>query len=41
MVANRLTDGGEIVSLMCRPRFIPKKISGIRFLLKAVSIYGP
>jgi hypothetical protein len=34
---NRLTDGGEVVSLTCRPLFIPKEDSWYSFLLEAES----
>jgi hypothetical protein len=30
-LGNRLTDGGEVVSLMSRPPFTPKKIPGTQF----------
>jgi hypothetical protein len=33
-VDNRLTDVGEVVSLMVRPPFIPRKIPGIHFCFK-------
>jgi hypothetical protein len=32
---NRLTDGGEVVSLMRRPRFTPQEDSWYSFLLEA------
>jgi hypothetical protein len=38
---NRLTDGGEIVSLTRRPSFIPQKDSCYSFLLEAESTPGP
>jgi hypothetical protein len=28
---NQLTDGGEVVSLTCRPPFTPRKIPGTHF----------
>jgi hypothetical protein len=28
---NQLTDGDEVVSLMCRPPFTPRKIPGTHF----------
>jgi hypothetical protein len=31
LLGSRLTDGGEIVSLTCRPSFTPRKISGTHF----------
>jgi hypothetical protein len=38
---SRLTDGGEIVSLTCRPPFIPPEDSWYSFLLGAESTSGP
>jgi hypothetical protein len=38
---NRLTDGGEVVSLMCRPPFTPQDDSWYSFLLKTESTPGP
>jgi hypothetical protein len=38
---NRLTDGGEVVSLTCRPPFTLQEDSWYSFLLEAVSITGP
>jgi hypothetical protein len=34
---NRLTDGGEVVSLTCRPPFTPQEDSWYSFLLEAKS----
>jgi hypothetical protein len=38
---NRLRDGGEVVSLMCRPSFTPKEDSWYSFLLGAESTPRP
>jgi hypothetical protein len=38
---NRLTDGGEVVSLMRRPPFNPMKVPGTHFLSEAGSTPGP
>jgi hypothetical protein len=38
---NRLTDGGEVVSLTRRPPFTPQEDSWYSFLLEAESISGP
>jgi hypothetical protein len=38
---NRLTDGGEVVSLTRRPPFTPQKDSWYSFLLEAESTPGP
>jgi hypothetical protein len=38
---NRLTDGGEVVSLIRRLRFTPQKDSWYSFLLKAESTPEP
>jgi hypothetical protein len=38
---NRLTDGGEVVSLMRRPPFTPQEDSWYSFLLEAESTPGP
>jgi hypothetical protein len=38
---NRLTDGGEVVSLTCRPPFTPQEDSWYSFLLEAESTSGP
>jgi hypothetical protein len=40
-LGNRLTDGGEIVSLTSRQRFTPQENSWYPFLLEAESIPGP
>jgi hypothetical protein len=37
---NRLTDGGEVVSLTCRPSYTPQKDSWCSFLSEAVSTTG-
>jgi hypothetical protein len=37
----RLTDGGEVVSLTLRPRFIPQKHFRYSFQLEAESTLGP
>jgi hypothetical protein len=31
LLENRLTDGGEVVNLTCRPHFTPRKIPGTHF----------
>jgi hypothetical protein len=41
LLDNRLTDGGEIVSLMLRPLFTPQEDSWYSFLLVAESTLGP
>jgi hypothetical protein len=38
---NRLTDGGEVVSITRRPSFTPKEDSWYSFLLVAESTSGP
>jgi hypothetical protein len=38
---NRLTDGGEVVSLKRRPSFTPQEDSWYSFLLEAQSTPGP
>jgi hypothetical protein len=38
---NRLTDGGEVVSLTRRPPFTPQEDSWYSFLLEAESTPGP
>jgi hypothetical protein len=38
---NRLTDGGEVVSLMHRPLFAPQESPWYSFLLEAESTPGP
>jgi hypothetical protein len=38
---NRLTDGGEVVSLMCQPLFTPLEDSWYSFLSEAVLTLGP
>jgi hypothetical protein len=38
---NRLTDGGEVVSLMRRPPFTPHEDSWYSFMLEAESTPGP
>jgi hypothetical protein len=38
---NRVTDGGEVVSLMRRPPFTPQEDSWYSFLLEAESSPGP
>jgi hypothetical protein len=38
---NRLTDGGNVVSLTRRPRFTPQESSWYSFLLEAESTPGP
>jgi hypothetical protein len=40
-VDSRLTDGTEVVSLTCLPRFNPRKICWYSFLLEAESTPGP
>jgi hypothetical protein len=38
---NRLTDGGEVISLTCPPPFTPQKDSWYSFLLEVESNPGP
>jgi hypothetical protein len=38
---DRLTDGGKVVSLTCRPPFTPQEDSWYSFLLEAESTRGP
>jgi hypothetical protein len=38
---SRLTDGGEVVNIKCRPLFNPLEDSWYSFLLEAESIPGP
>jgi hypothetical protein len=38
---NRLRDGGEVVSLTCRPRFLPQEDSWYSVLLEVESTLGP
>jgi hypothetical protein len=41
LLENRLTDGGEVVSLTRRPPFTPQENSWYLFLLEAESTPGP
>jgi hypothetical protein len=41
LLDNRLTHGGEVVTLTSRPPFTPKSVSWYSFLLEAESTPGP
>jgi hypothetical protein len=41
LLANRLTEGGKVVSLRRRPPYIPQEDSWYSFLLEAESTPGP